>query len=140
MSVVLTRFTKSNPVTLKGINDNFAALVAAVNAMAGEEVVQMGAVAGIDDGGYVPKTGGRFFGQVSAPSLVLGPDAGPVYSAVTTDDAASEALAGVVKMAAAVADLSQSITNPPTQAEVTAIQNKVNALLAALRAAGVVNT
>jgi len=37
-----------------------------------------------------------------------------------------------------VATLTQSITNPPTQAEVTAIQTKVNDLLAELRAIGVV--
>lgn len=40
----------------------------------------------------------------------------------------------------AVADLSQSITNPPTQAEVEAIQTKVNALLAQLRVAGALKT
>ena len=33
----------------------------------------------------------------------------------------------------AVVDLTQSISNPPTQAEVTAIQNKINELLASLR-------
>ena len=39
-------------------------------------------------------------------------------------------------LGAAVADLTQVISNPPTQAEVNTIQTKVNALLAALRAAG----
>lgn len=33
----------------------------------------------------------------------------------------------------AVDDLTQSISNPPTQAEVQAIQNKINELLASLR-------
>lgn len=44
---------------------------------------------------------------------------------------------GCVKIAAAVADLAGGITNPPTQAEVTAIYNKVNDLLAKLRTSGV---
>lgn len=38
--------------------------------------------------------------------------------------------------AAAIASLNQTTSNPPTQAEVQAIANKVDALLAALRAAG----
>jgi hypothetical protein len=39
----------------------------------------------------------------------------------------------VKNVAAAVADLSQTISNPPTQAEVTNIQNKINELLGQLR-------
>lgn len=42
--------------------------------------------------------------------------------------------------AAAVADISTSISNPPTQSEVTAIKTKVNDLLAALRATGLLAT
>ena len=134
--IVLTRFNTNNPFTIKDLNENFAAIVAAVNAMAGEEVVQMGAVGNLDSGGYVPKSGGRFYGQVSAPSLVIGPDAGPYNAAVTVEDAPTGATRGVVLQAAAVADLAQSISNPPTQAEVTAIQDKINDLLTAARAAG----
>ena len=37
------------------------------------------------------------------------------------------------KRIVAVADLTQTISNPPTQAEVQAIQNKINELLQALR-------
>jgi hypothetical protein len=40
----------------------------------------------------------------------------------------------------AVANLVQSISNPPTQAEVQNIQNKVNELLNSLRAAGIINS
>jgi len=40
--------------------------------------------------------------------------------------------------ATAVTDLTQSITNPPSQAEVQAIQAKVNELLDALRTAGII--
>lgn len=45
--------------------------------------------------------------------------------------------AGMVRQAAAVADLGQTISDPPTQAEVQAISAKMDAVLAALRAAGV---
>lgn len=43
---------------------------------------------------------------------------------------------GANEQAAAVADLNQTISDPPTQAEVQAISDKVDELLAALRAAG----
>lgn len=42
--------------------------------------------------------------------------------------------------AAAVADLDQTISDPPTQAEVQAISDKVDALLASLRSAGLLET
>lgn len=45
------------------------------------------------------------------------------------------ALAGAIPMAA-IADLDQTISDPPTQAEVQALSDKVDALLAALRTAG----
>lgn len=44
--------------------------------------------------------------------------------------------AGSNAQAAAVADLGQTISDPPTQAEVQAISDKVDELLAAMRAAG----
>ena len=42
--------------------------------------------------------------------------------------------------AAAIADASENATNPPTKAEVDAIAAKLNLLLAAARAAGVIAT
>lgn len=42
--------------------------------------------------------------------------------------------------AAAIADLNQTITDPPTQAEVQAISDKIDALLASLRSAGLLAT
>ena len=41
---------------------------------------------------------------------------------------------------AAVADLNQTITNPPTQAEVQAISDKIDEILAAARLAGTLAT
>ena len=51
--------------------------------------------------------------------------------------AATTANYGFVKQAAAVADLDQDISASYTEAEVQAISDKVDALLAALRTAGV---
>lgn len=48
--------------------------------------------------------------------------------------------AGSVKQAAAVADLNQTIGSPPTQAEVQAISDKVDELMAAQRTAGQLET
>jgi len=42
--------------------------------------------------------------------------------------------------AAAVTDLTQTTTNPPTQAEVQAIANKVDELMQSLRDAGIMET
>tara|TARA_A100001037_G_scaffold247050_1_gene228896 strand:+ start:206 stop:544 length:339 start_codon:yes stop_codon:yes gene_type:complete len=39
-----------------------------------------------------------------------------------------------------ITDLSQTISNPPTQAEVQALTNKVDELLAGLRAAGILDS
>jgi hypothetical protein len=44
-------------------------------------------------------------------------------------------LQAISRKAAAVADLDQTISNPPTQAEVQAISDKLDELLAALRTA-----
>lgn len=62
-----------------------------------------------------------------------------------TDEAAGQELAAAVDsgsnaQAAAVADLNQTISDPPTQAEVQAISDKMDELLASLRAANLLDT
>lgn len=57
-------------------------------------------------------------------------------NAINSPTAATTATNGSVKMATAIADLAQVTTNPPTQAEVQAIADKVDALLAVMRTAG----
>lgn len=56
------------------------------------------------------------------------------------EELAAAVEAGANKAAAAVADLGQTISDPPTQAEVQAISDKVDEILAALRAAGLMST
>ncbi len=129
MTVILQRFDDTNPLNTDAVNANFQALVAVVNALAGSNALQLGVV--VDDSPqYMPKTGGTFMGQIDAPSILL--DGVPV---IKQDDYATTLLRGLVMKAAAVADISTSISNPPTQAEVTALKNKVNELLASMRVA-----
>lgn len=47
---------------------------------------------------------------------------------------------GGVNSMPVIADLNQTVSSPPTQAEVQAISDKVDALLAALRTAGILET
>lgn len=54
--------------------------------------------------------------------------------------AASNPHTGSAGEATAIADLNQTITNPPTQAEVQAISNKIDALLAVLRTSGALSS
>lgn len=126
---------QGEPFTLDALNEALAAIVAAVNALAGEPVLQLGITPG-NQPGYMPITGGTFLGQIQAPSVLIGPNGGPLNEAIDAGDLATTAIAGIVKMAAAIADLGQTISNPPTQAEVQAITDKIDGLLAALRTAG----
>lgn len=79
--------------------------------------------------------------QTPRPLQNIAPDAAQFFEALRdrTADATTTSL-GTVKQAVAVADLNQTISNPPTQTEVQAISDKVDALLAALRTSGALNT
>lgn len=132
----IERFTDNNMTPAK-INAAFAAIMSLVNGAAGEVLAQFSGQAGTGGENYLPISGGDLLGQLTAPSLEVGVGLNK-HPVVTTNDAAQAAVRGVVLKAAAVVDLAQAISNPPTQAEVTAIQNKVNALLVALRNAGTV--
>jgi hypothetical protein len=88
--------------------------------------------------------------NVEAPQP-LGPTSNPTFnnasfnSINTVDDATSRTNLGLGNLATqnrgvAVANLVQGISNPPTQAEVTNIQNKLNELLNSLRGAGIIAT
>jgi hypothetical protein len=58
-------------------------------------------------------------------------------AASAANSAEMDTLAAAIPVAAE-ADLNQTISDPPTQAEVQAISDKVDALLAKLRTAGVI--
>lgn len=129
MPVILHRFDEDNPLELAKVNANFQALVAAINALAGENAVQLGVV--IDDSPqYMPKTGGTFLGQVAAPALLVNGAA-----VVTTATAATGSVRGAVKQAATLAAMATAISNPPTQAQVTELRDLANTIIARLKAA-----
>ncbi len=134
--VIVLTFTGpgGQPFSLANLDANFAVFVAAINGLAAEPLLQLGVTPGVYSG-YMPVTGGTFQGQITAPSVLMGPVGGTQHEVVTKNSFATTAAAGIVKQMAAIADISTSISNPPTQAEVTAIKDKVNALLAAARTA-----
>ncbi|MBC8158289.1 MAG: hypothetical protein H8E94_03045 [Alphaproteobacteria bacterium] len=73
--------------------------------------------------------------QVDNDSGVAGSTVADALDALDTG-LASSSEAGNVYMAVAVADLSQTISDPPTQTEVQDISTKIDDLLAKLRTAG----
>lgn len=82
-------------------------------------------------------------GQTVALDLpqALGTGDNPTFNSIdVVDDVATRTNLGLGEMAvadriAAITDLSQTISNPPTQAEVQAISDKVDEILAAARTA-----
>lgn len=124
----------------EAINENLRILASAINQLAGSFAYHVGGipVAGSDE--YVPKTGGAFNGAVSAPSVLIGTQVGGFDLAVSKADLASIAEPGIVKQAAALADLNQNISASYVEAEVQAISDKLDALLGRMRSAGVLDT
>ncbi len=134
--VIIFNFTTPGapPFSLQALDDNFAAIVAAINALSITPLLQLGATPGVFSA-YMPLTGGSFAGQISAPSMLIGPPAGPFFDVITANDTATTAVKGLVKQMTTIADIATAISNPPTQAQVTEIKDKINALLAAARTA-----
>jgi len=133
--VVIDKFNESNQFSLNKLNSNFQSLVATINAIAADTLLQFGVSPG-NQSDYMPVVGGSFQGQITAPSVLVGPVGGSQYNVITTNDTATTTAVGVVKQATAVVDLNQTIAGP-TVGEVQAISDKVDEILAALRTAGV---
>jgi hypothetical protein len=132
--VIIQEFSEENPPSIPALNTMLRSFVAAINGLAASPLLQVGA-SPVAAPGSLPLSGGSLYGQLTAPSLLIGPVAGPQYEVIHRNSKAGAADFGIVKKAAAVPDLATAISNPPTQAEVTEIKNKINALLASLRAA-----
>lgn len=80
--------------------------------------------------------------ELTAKATPVGADVVLINDSADSNSAAKATLTNLAKgmQAAAVADLSQTITNPPTQAEVQAISDKIDELLASLRTANLLAT
>lgn len=79
--------------------------------------------------------------QITGPFVGRSSGTGDIEELTSTQatallNAATTLLQGLVKEATAVADLSQTISDPPTQTEVQDISNKIDELLAVKRTAG----
>ena len=138
MSVKLYKFGESETFSLEKLNENTIRLAAQINALAGSQLLDVGGATGNDGSGYAPLIGANFLGQITAPSVLVGPSSArkPV---VTEGSLATTTKAGIVKAATAVADLAQDVSATPTEAEVQLISDKVDALLGALRTAGLMD-
>jgi hypothetical protein len=76
----------------------------------------------------------RFLGRITAATGDI--EELTATQATSMLDAATTLLQGLVKQSTAVTDLNQVISNPPTQAEVQAISDKVDELLGVMRTSG----
>lgn len=135
-ATVIFQFSDDEPFTLVKLNANFENIVAAINALAADQMLQLGAVPG-GAGNYVPVSGGQFYGQVGVPSLLIGPPTGPAYLAVSMGDQATTTSFGVVRQAAASANVAGAPGASYVQAEVQAILTELRDLKDKLRTAGV---
>ncbi len=138
-ATVIFQFGDTEPFTLVKLNANFANMAAAVNALAADQMLQVGGAPG-GPGTWVPVTGGQFYGQIGAPSVLIGPVGGTQYSALTTGDLATTAAVGVVKKAAASADAAGAAGATYVQAQAQAVLDELRDLKAKLRTAGVLTT
>lgn len=138
-ATVIFQFGDAEPFTLDKLNANFGNLAAAINSLAADQMLQVGAVAGATPE-YVPVTGGQYYGQVGVPSLVIGPPGGTTYLAVSRGDLATPTDVGVAKQAAASANTAAAVGASYSQAEVQAILDELRDLKTKLRTAGVLAT
>ncbi len=151
--VIVQRFGPEDAsFSLDALNQNFAAVAAAVNALAADTLLQLGVTPG-NLNGYLPITGGSLAGQVTAPSVLVGPVGGTQYPVVTTNDAATTGGRGAVKQAVANVDVAGAVPAGGTGtaaggwdtaanrdiaiATIIELKTRINALQAALRTAGV---
>jgi hypothetical protein len=134
-TLTLQKFSGDHPFSIDELNITLDAIAGTINGLAGQQVIQFTPLGGNDNSAYVPASGGDFTGPITAPSMQIG-DESAKYPVLTTDDAATTAIKGPVLKAAAVSALTQTISASPTQAEVTAIQTKLNDLIAKMKTAG----
>lgn len=139
MALVIEEFNETNPFSIDKLNGIIKSLVGLVNTLAGEELAQYSPTGVPDGSGYAKLSGSEFAGQVSAPSMMIGPIGGPKYAVISKNNLADAGDPGLVELVALIEDLNQAIAGPSI-AEVQAISDKVDELIAALKAAKVMSS
>jgi hypothetical protein len=90
--VILQAFDENNPPTVAQVNSYFATIAAAVNALAGEPVIEW-STAAPSSGVYAEIAGADFIGPISAPQITAGsPGANHAYQDI---DAATDKTAAL---------------------------------------------
>lgn len=135
--IILQEFNEENPFTLDHLNTLFRSLAGTINGLSGQQLINFTPFGGNDDTAYLPLDGGDLTGPITAPAIQVGLT-GSQYPVVTTNDAATLAVRGAVKKAAAVSLLALNASNPPTEAEVQSVADRLDALITSLKNAGVV--
>jgi len=131
MAVILEKFDTENPFSIDKVNANFAAIAAVVNSALGDTQLQFGSTPNANPE-FLSIMGGTLLGQLTAPSLLIGTMKETKYPVVTTKDKAKIDKVGLIKQAAKVALLSQTISATPSQSEVQAISTALDGLISAL--------
>lgn len=102
--IVIPNFGASGqPFSLDALNEALAAIVASINALSADPLLQYGVTPG-NNSSYLSTIGGSLLGQLTAPSILVGPVGGTQYAVVTLNDLATTAVPGVVKKATLNAD------------------------------------
>ena len=135
MTLILQNFNDDHPFSVDELNATLDAIAGSINGLAGQPVIQFTPLGGNDNSNHMPQSGGDFTGPISAPAVLIGAT-GSQFEALTTHSTATLAVKGPVLKATAVSTLTQTISNPPTQAQVAAIQTALNEVITNLKASG----
>lgn len=143
--------------SLEDMQFNFDALAFALANISPDQISPGAIGANLINGDVMPRGGGSFTGPVLVPKLevtgelkarlleiledLTGSSAefsGNLKAAAVDAESITKAGDPVPITAAGVTELAGAISNPPTQAEVVEIRDKINELLAALRESGAI--
>ena len=133
--IILQEFNETHPFTLDELNIILRALAGTINGLSGQQLINFTPFGGDDDTAYLPLDGGDLTGAITAPAIQVGLT-GSQYPVVTTNDAPTLSVRGAVKKAAAVSLLGLNASNPPTEAEVQSVADRLDALITSLKNSG----
>jgi hypothetical protein len=104
--ITLTVFDDDTVVDIDLINANFRKLASAVNTLAGTQIIAFNTLPTDESSGFVPLTGARMTGTLTAPNFRVIDGAG-FKGVIIEDQMATTATAGLVKQGNHVAKISE---------------------------------